>query len=182
MYSSETPFTEASNGKVQQLGGFYINQSIKGLEDPLISGIVQHHAYLIVLNEFFSESVHIWDLYRHITSEQDYILLQQKMDNLVQWDANWQMKFNIFKYHSIRVTRHTPCEKITFEYVLHNQTLEQVQSIKYLGITISGDSNFCQKVLGTGSYSTATKPLGFLNSYPEAWYEEKPSKLCTKSL
>ena len=38
------------------------------------------------------------------------------------------------KCHSMRVTRHQHHKQILFDYSLHNQTLENVQSAKYLGI------------------------------------------------
>ena len=47
------------------------------------------------------------------------------------------MKFNVAKCHSTRVTRHIPENQIQFEYSLHQQKLEKVQSAKYLGITIT---------------------------------------------
>ena len=37
----------------------------------------------------------------------------------------------------MRVTRHLPENQIKFDYTLHQQKLEQVQSAKYLGITIT---------------------------------------------
>ena len=40
------------------------------------------------------------------------------------------------KCHSMRVTRHLPENQIQFEYSLHQQRMEQVQSAKYLGINI----------------------------------------------
>ena len=47
------------------------------------------------------------------------------------------MKFNVSKCHSMRVTRLHPSNHIQFSYTLHQQTLEQVQSAKYLGLTIT---------------------------------------------
>ena len=47
------------------------------------------------------------------------------------------MKLNIAKCHSMRVTPHLPSSQIHFNYSLHQQSLEQVQSAKYLGITIT---------------------------------------------
>ena len=44
------------------------------------------------------------------------------------------MKFNVAKCHSMRVTRHPPDKHMQFDYTLHQQRLEQVQSAKYLGI------------------------------------------------
>ena len=53
------------------------------------------------------------------------------------WEADWQMECNVAKCHSIRVTQHQHRKQILFDYSLHSQTLENVQSAKYLGITIS---------------------------------------------
>ena len=70
------------------------------------------------------------------------------------------MKFNVAKCHSMRVTRHPPDKHIQFEYTLHQQRLEQVQSAKYLGITISDDLDWGQHISEISS--KATKTLGFL--------------------
>ena len=59
----------------------------------------------------------------------------QDLTSLGQWEADWQMKFNVAKCHSMKVTQHH--KQILFDYSLHNQTLENVQLAKYLGITIT---------------------------------------------
>ena len=52
-------------------------------------------------------------------------------------------------------------EVVTFDvYTLHQQRLEQVQSAKYLGITISDDLDWGQHISEISS--KATKTLGFL--------------------
>ena len=61
-------------------------------------------------------------LYRNIYSIQDCIILQENLTSLGQWEADWQMKFNVAKCHSIRVTRHQHHKQILFDYSLHNQT------------------------------------------------------------
>ena len=71
------------------------------------------------------------------------------------------MKFNVAKCHSMKVTQHLPSNQIHFNYSLHQQTLEQVQSAKNLGITHD------YRQLGMGPTvleisSKATKTLGFL--------------------
>ena len=81
-------------------------------------------------------------LYRDIKSPIDCQILQDDLNNLAQWKTDWQMKFNVAKCHSMRVTRHLPENQIQFEYSLHPQRLEQVQSAKYLGITITGSTCF----------------------------------------
>ena len=70
------------------------------------------------------------------------------------------MKFNVAKCHSMRVTRHQHHKQILFDYSLHNQTLENVQSAKYLGITISDNMDWGQHISEISS--KATKTLGFL--------------------
>ena len=56
------------------------------------------------------------------------------------------MKFNVSKCHSVRVTRLHPSRHRDFNYTLHQQTLEQVQSAKYLGLTITDDLDWGQHI------------------------------------
>ena len=62
--------------------------------------------------------------------------------------------------HSMRVTQHQHHKHILFDYSLHNQTLENIQSAKYLGITITDNMDWGQHVSEISS--KATKTLGFL--------------------
>ena len=70
------------------------------------------------------------------------------------------MKFNVAKCHSMRVTRHPPDKHIQFDYTLHQQRLEQVQSAKYLGLTITDDLDWGQHISEISA--KATKTMGFL--------------------
>ena len=70
------------------------------------------------------------------------------------------MKFNVSKCHSMRVTRLHPSRHIPFNYTLHQQTLEQVQSAKYLSLTITDDFDWGQRI--SEITCKATKTLGFL--------------------
>ena len=97
-------------------------------------------------------------LYRNIHSLQDCLTLQEDLTSLGQWEAYWQMKFNVAKCHSMRVTPHQHHKQILFDYSLHNQTLENVQSAKYLGITITDNMDWGQHVSEISS--KATKTLG----------------------
>ena len=98
-------------------------------------------------------------LYRDICSIQDCFILQEDLTSLGQGEADWQMKFNVAKCHSMRVTRHQHHNQILFDYSLHNQTLENVQSAKYLGIPISDNMDWGQHISEISS--EATKTLGF---------------------
>ena len=100
-------------------------------------------------------------LYRNKKSPIDCQILQDDLNSLAQWETDWQMKFNVAKCHSMRVTRHLPDHQIQFEYSLHQQRLEQVQSAKYLGITIRDNLDWGQHVSEISC--KATKTMGFLN-------------------
>ena len=89
--------------------------------------------------------------------------MQENLTSLGQWEANWQMKFSVAKCHSMRVTRHQHHKQILFEYSLHNQTLENVQTVKYLGITIADNMDWGQHISDISS--KATKALSFLCRY-----------------
>ena len=99
-------------------------------------------------------------LYRNIKSPIDCQILQDDLNSLAQWETDWQMKFNVSKCHSMRVTRHHPDKHILFDYTLHQQKLEQVQSAKYLGITITDNLDWGQHVSEISF--KATKTMGFL--------------------
>ena len=60
----------------------------------------------------------------------------------------------------MRLTRHLPENQIQFEYSLHHQKLEQVQSAKYLGITITDNFDWGQHVSEISC--KATKTMSFL--------------------
>ena len=62
--------------------------------------------------------------------------------------------------HGMRVTRHPPDKHIQFDYTLHQQRLEQVQSAKYLGLTITDDLDWGQHISEISA--KATKTMGFL--------------------
>ena len=99
-------------------------------------------------------------LYRNIYSIQDCFILQEDLTSLGQWEADWKMKFNVAKCHSMRVTRHQHRKQILFDYSLHSQTLENLQPAKYLGVTISDNMDWGQHISDISS--KATKTLGFL--------------------
>ena len=76
-------------------------------------------------------------LYRNIYSIQDCLILQEDFTSLERRGADWQMKFNVAQCHPMRVTWHQHHKQILFDYSFQNKTLENIQSAKYLVITIS---------------------------------------------
>ena len=99
-------------------------------------------------------------LYRNINSPKDCEIPQEDLNSLARWETDWQMKFNVAKCHSMRVTRHLPGKQIQFNYSLHQQLSEEDQSAKYLGITINDSLDWGQHI--SEITSKATRTLGFL--------------------
>ena len=98
--------------------------------------------------------------YTGMSTPIDCQILQDDLNSLAKWEMDWQMKFNVSKCHSMRVTRLHPSRHIEFNYTLHQQTLEQVPSAKYLGLTITDDPDWGQHI--SEITCKATKTLGFL--------------------
>ena len=79
---------------------------------PVLSGVPQGSVlgpvlFLIFINDLpdnIRSSVRLFAddcvLYRNIHSLQDCLTLQEDLTSLGQWEADWQMKFNIAKCHS----------------------------------------------------------------------------------
>ena len=99
-------------------------------------------------------------LYREIKSNTDCTILQEDLNRLANWETKWLMEFNPSKCQILSVTR-KKCP-IKFPYKLHNEALENVKSAKYLGLTITSDSDLSwNKHIATVTYK-ANKALGFV--------------------
>ena len=97
--------------------------------------------------------------YREIKDEEDTLKLQRDIDRLGSWARKWGMRFQPVKCNMMQLTRKR-INKIHASYTLEGTNLENVESIKYLGVTITSDlrwnthvSNVCTK---------ANRTLGFL--------------------
>ena len=97
--------------------------------------------------------------YREIKDEVDIMKLQRDIDRFGCWARKWGMRFQPVKCNMMQLTRKR-IKKIHPSYTLEGTDLENVESIKYLGVTITSDlrwnthvSNVCSK---------ANRTLGFL--------------------
>ena len=120
--------------------------------------------------------------YRQIDSTKDTSKLQKDINQLGKWARKWGMRFQPVKCNIMQITRKR-IKKINVAYSLEGTVLENVDNIKYLGVTISKDlkrnthlSNVCTK---------ANRTLGFyrhnLSSCPQDVKETEYKGLCDQS-
>ena len=98
--------------------------------------------------------------YRKIKDTEDTVKLQEDIDRLGCWARSWGMRFQPVKCNIMQITRKRIKKKINSSYSLARTVLENVEKIKYLGVTITNDlkwnihvSNICTK---------ANRTFGFL--------------------
>ena len=97
-------------------------------------------------------------LYRPISYFSDCEALQNDLDKLAQWEQQRDMQFHPSKCNFIMSTwSKTPFK---YNYILKGHTLESVDTVKYLGVTIS--SNMTWNTHINNITSKAQKLLGFL--------------------
>ena len=89
--------------------------------------------------------------YREIKNVEDTVKLQNDIDRLGSWARKWGMRFQPVKCNMMQLTNKRT-SKIQASYKLEGTVLENVESIKYLGVTITKDlkwnthfSNVCTK-------------------------------------
>ena len=97
--------------------------------------------------------------YREIKHTEDTLKFQKDIDQLGCWARKWGMRFQPVKCSMMQITRKR-IKKIHASYTLEGTVLENVESFKYLGVTITNDlrwnthvSNICTK---------ANQTIGFL--------------------
>ena len=74
-------------------------------------------------------------IYRSINSIADAQILQEDLNRLYRWSQEWLMEFHPGKCKFLKVNRaRTP---IPTSYILNGVLLEQVESLKYLGVTFA---------------------------------------------
>lgn len=96
-------------------------------------------------------------IYREINSDSDISLLQSDINSVSEWCDLWNMKLNINKCKSMRVSRlDTPCAS----YRLNNLSFETVSSYKYLGVHISANLSWSCHV--EYIVNNANRMLGYL--------------------
>ena len=96
--------------------------------------------------------------YRHIKDIEDTLKLQKDIDRLGIWARKWGMRFQPVKCNMMQLTKKH--NKIQASYTLEGTVLENVDSIKYLGVTITSDLKWNSHIRNV--CSKANRTLGFL--------------------
>ena len=139
-------------------------------EVPLTSGVPQGSVlgpllFLLYINDLpqnIQSQVRLFAddtaVYLTVNSHEAANTLQADLDTLQEWELTWDMELNPGKCQVMHITK----SRVPFQsqYTLHGQTLESVDSAKYLGVTISQDLNWNKHINNiTGK---ANRTLGFI--------------------
>ena len=68
---------------------------------------------------------------------QDTLKLQRDIDRLGSWTSKWGMRFEPVKCNMIQFAKIKHINKIKASHILDGTALENVESIKYLGVTMT---------------------------------------------
>ena len=96
--------------------------------------------------------------YREIRYIKDTLKLQKDIGRLGIWARKWGMRFQPAKCNMMQLAKKH--NKIQASYTLEGTVLENVESIKYLGVTITSDLKWNSPIRNV--CSKANRTLGFM--------------------
>ncbi|KAI8492020.1 hypothetical protein Bbelb_303930 [Branchiostoma belcheri] len=108
-------------------------------------------------------------VYRVTSNTEQQAELQQDPQRLADWENCWDMEFHPSKCVAMSVTRSR--RPLVSSYVLHGHTLATVQTVNYLGTTMSRDMAWDTHICNT--VNKANRVLGFLR---------RNLKICSKRI
>ena len=97
-------------------------------------------------------------IFHKIVTPKDVITLQKDLDAVARWAADWRLKLNASKCKSFKITLKR--KPIDSSYSINGTTLENVTSVRDLGVTLDQKLTFEEHVNAT--ISKANRALGLL--------------------
>lgn len=149
---------------------FTVIDNFKSSSSPVLSGVPQGSVlgpllFLIFINDLpnsILSSIRLFAddcvLYRRISSQNDQLILQEDLNKIVNWCSLWLMSLNISKCQYMCVTRKR--QIINHQYSINSSALTQVDSYRYLGVTITNQLTWCAHI--TNLIKDCSKSLGLL--------------------
>ena len=125
-------------------------------ELPVLSGVPQGSVlgpilFLLYINDLpenVQSQVRLFAdgtaVYLTVQDPNDSERLQSDLNVLQAWEKKWDMEFNPSKCQVLHITRSR--NPIRYNYTMHGQTLESVESARYLGVDISSDLGFSHHI------------------------------------
>ena len=117
---------------------------------PVVSGVTQGYVFGPLLFSLYINGIPVGIdpqirlfaddcvCYHEIRTVEDTLKLQKDIDLLGSWARKWGMRFQPVKCNMMQLTN-KQINKIDASYTLEGIILENVDSIKYLGVTITND-------------------------------------------
>ena len=97
-------------------------------------------------------------LFHEVRSKKDVLTLQQDLNAVTHWAADWNLKLNASKCKSFKITLKRNC--IDSSYSINGVTLENVTSIRDLGVIVDQKLDFADHV--TSIVTKSNRALGLL--------------------
>ena len=94
-------------------------------------------------------------LFRKIKCDDNANKLQEDLDQLQQWETDWQMEFHPNKCQVLHVSNKRNI--IRAPYNIHGHTLEEADTAKYLGLNIHRSLNWNHHIQNVASKANSTR-------------------------
>ena len=139
-----------------------------GVPQGTVLGLLLFSLYIKdISTDIESEIRHFADdcvCFLEIKDEEDTLKLQRDIDQLRCWARKWGMTFQHVKCNMMQLTRKR-IKKIHASYILERTVIENVECIKYLGVTITNDWRWNTRYHAI----FAQRPTGLLDSLGESY-------------
>ena len=119
-----------------------LNRIVSGVTQGTVLGPLLFFLYINDISADIESEIRLFAddcvCYREIKNEEDTLKVQRDIDRLGSWARKWEMRFQPVKCNMMQLTNKRS-SKIQANYTLEGTVLENVESIKYLGVTITND-------------------------------------------